>query len=87
VALNKPLSIDDRIVLPLGHVRFAARVLCEHRCPRTEHGVRHLTMCLMPLLDDRDERMGRLHDALGITPDCRDGAHAACPGCPCRCHS
>jgi hypothetical protein len=79
---------DDRIVLPLEKVRLAARALCNAKCPVDDGGRRrHRMFCLVPNLESRDEMVRRVNDVLGVTPDCRDGAHAACTGCTCRCHN
>lgn len=78
---------DDRIVLPLGAVREAARLTCRVAC----QGGIHMRPCLVPYVEQRDALVaadGQRRYTEGLDPDCIVGGakHLACTGCVCECH-
>lgn len=84
---------DNRIVLPLDHVREAAAMLCTMRC-RAWYRVRnrvvpteHADVCLVPLIEQRDALLGTTY-AGKVSPDCQVGGVKcqACTGCLHECH-
>lgn len=77
---------DNRITLPLDHVREAAGTLCLSICRGWRTEIHHGD-CLVPLLEQRDRLLREQYLLTQVSEDCRDPIkHEACGGCACTCH-